>query len=591
MDEGLALDVFYRDADGDGFGAGEPVSACAQPAGHVRQGGDCDDGDAAAAPGAAEVCDGSDDDCDGAPDDGFVCVLGATVSCTTSCGTTGAGACTSACEPPGAGACMPPAEACNGSDDDCDGAPDDGFVCVRGATVSCTTSCGTTGTGTCTSACEPPAASACTPPAESCNGRDDDCDGAPDDGFACVQGATASCTTSCGSTGSALCGASCTPVGTCTPPAESCNDRDDDCDGLVDEGVRALGPRRDLGTTNGRVVAVATSSGSVVFSSQPSGIIAQRFDRTGAPVGAQVTVSAIDTPAFDAWSTGTRVVVTWLASANLRAMVLDESLTPVTAATTLTATGDLATRVAVAATSTTALFVYHDGTHIYGLARSLPSLGGSSLAFAVANFGRPDFEVATDGSSRAFVGYVDNSNDIRVQSVLMSGAGSLDRGLAITADTTVQRAPSVAFGTDPSTGVRKLGIAFHHNPAGTFDDRLRLSIVDVALDGTMVVRDTVDASSSAPPDVATAPVGVAFAGGRWWVPWLRVSGTSSTWHYAEVRERAGMPPSVMTTTIETGAADNREVTATSLGTTGGGLLFVASRATGGTGRAYPLACR
>ena len=45
---------FYVDADGDGYGVGEPVLACEAPEGHAPTDGDCDDGDAAFNPGAAE---------------------------------------------------------------------------------------------------------------------------------------------------------------------------------------------------------------------------------------------------------------------------------------------------------------------------------------------------------------------------------------------------------------------------------------------------------------------------------------------------------------------------------------------------------
>jgi len=51
--------------------------------------------------------------------------------------------------------------------------------CAHGG--SCTTSCGSTGTGTCTSACMPAPASACMPPTETCTYADDDCDGRVDD--------------------------------------------------------------------------------------------------------------------------------------------------------------------------------------------------------------------------------------------------------------------------------------------------------------------------------------------------------------------------------------------------------------------------
>ncbi|MFN7144154.1 MAG: MopE-related protein, partial [Myxococcota bacterium] len=60
--------TWYRDADGDGYGAAAGVtSACDIPSGYVRDATDCDDADEDAWPGAAEVCDDTvDQDCDGA---------------------------------------------------------------------------------------------------------------------------------------------------------------------------------------------------------------------------------------------------------------------------------------------------------------------------------------------------------------------------------------------------------------------------------------------------------------------------------------------------------------------------------------------
>jgi len=234
---------------------------------------------------ADESCNGADDDCDGTVDEGFACAAGVTTACTTTCGSAGTGPCTLACVPPAGAACAPPAESCNGLDDDCDGAADDGFACAlgtsetcttgsgapgrrncvsgctwgvcsatgeacngvdddgdglcdedfdccRGATGVCTTSCGTTGTRACSSAC---GWSACAPPAESCNGLDDDCDGLRDEGFECVMGQSGTCTTGCGTTGSRTCSAACA-WGPCAPPAETCNGRDDDCDTSCDDG-------------------------------------------------------------------------------------------------------------------------------------------------------------------------------------------------------------------------------------------------------------------------------------------------------------------------------------------------------------------
>jgi len=193
-------------------------------------------GDACAPPG--EVCNGTDDDCDTAVDDGFPCVRGTPVSCTTSCGSTGTGVCTPDCDLPAGAGCAPPAETCNGRDDDCDGAADDGFPCAAGSAVACTTACGSAGTARCGDDCSLPAPGACAPPAETCNGRDDDCDTTTDNGFACSPGAPVACTTTCGSAGTGACTAACTiPAGTdCAPPAETCNGRDDDCDTVVDNG-------------------------------------------------------------------------------------------------------------------------------------------------------------------------------------------------------------------------------------------------------------------------------------------------------------------------------------------------------------------
>ncbi|MDI7266707.1 MAG: hypothetical protein QME96_01780 [Myxococcota bacterium] len=189
-----------------------------------------------------EACNGRDDDCDGLTDEGFACVRGATVSCTTTCGTVGSGACTATCTVPTGAACTPPSEVCNGRDDDCDGLTDEGFPCRAGATVSCTTTCGSTGTGTCTSSCTVPTGAACTPPPEICNGRDDDCVSGCDNGFACCAGTSSSCSTACGTAGTRVCSGSCT-LGPCCAASETCgNFCDDDCDTVPDGGC---GPVND----------------------------------------------------------------------------------------------------------------------------------------------------------------------------------------------------------------------------------------------------------------------------------------------------------------------------------------------------------
>ena len=143
-DLGVALDAGAHDAGAQDAARpdGAPEDAGAQDAGEVDAfvcpdvdgdgyadaacgGDDCDDSDARRDPGATEVCDDDDEDCDpatygaDADADGFQSAL-----CCN-----GAGNCGSDCDDalntvnPGA------AETCDGLDDDCDGAADEG-VCV-----------------------------------------------------------------------------------------------------------------------------------------------------------------------------------------------------------------------------------------------------------------------------------------------------------------------------------------------------------------------------------------------------------------------------------------------------------------------------
>ncbi len=106
------------------------------------------------------------------------CTSGASEGCGTSCGSSGSRACVAGRW----GMCAPPSESCNARDDDCDGSIDDGLGCERDRTEGCTTTCGSTGMRTCSSSC---AWGACAPPTETCNARDDDCDGSIDDGSLC----------------------------------------------------------------------------------------------------------------------------------------------------------------------------------------------------------------------------------------------------------------------------------------------------------------------------------------------------------------------------------------------------------------------
>ncbi len=70
VDEGLTI-TYYPDADGDGYGveAGS-LELCGASPGYASNADDCDDGSADIHPGAIELCNGIDDDCDTAVDEG-----------------------------------------------------------------------------------------------------------------------------------------------------------------------------------------------------------------------------------------------------------------------------------------------------------------------------------------------------------------------------------------------------------------------------------------------------------------------------------------------------------------------------------------
>jgi hypothetical protein len=114
---------------------------------------------------------------------GWQCVASESQSCVTACGSAGTQPCTAFC---GWGDCTPPVEACNAADDDCDGAIDEDFLCLRGTTQACTTPCGTAGVSTCDGSC---LWGACLT-AEECNGQDDDCDGETDEDAGCPERVT-----------------------------------------------------------------------------------------------------------------------------------------------------------------------------------------------------------------------------------------------------------------------------------------------------------------------------------------------------------------------------------------------------------------
>lgn len=142
------------------------------------------------------------------------------------------------------GACVQ-LETCNGKDDDCNGIVDDGIAsitCGIGVCQQTVEGC----TGGQASKCEPTTAGI-----EACDGLlDEDCDGIVDNGCTCENGATQSCYSGSASTlnvGACKAGTqACTMGGwgSCegeiTPQAETCDGIDNDCNESVDDGIAAI---------------------------------------------------------------------------------------------------------------------------------------------------------------------------------------------------------------------------------------------------------------------------------------------------------------------------------------------------------------
>jgi len=176
---------FYLDGDADGVGSESSgyTVACSLPANYSVKDGDCADNDPRIFPGNPEICDGRDNNCDGQVDEGLelatLCtdadgdghgVLGrATVSgCKDA---KGFGLCDNDCNDSDPLVFPSAKESCNNRDDNCNGQVDEN------ARPTC-------GVGWCTRIA-PDCTSACTPGppmAELCNNYDDDCDGVKDNG-------------------------------------------------------------------------------------------------------------------------------------------------------------------------------------------------------------------------------------------------------------------------------------------------------------------------------------------------------------------------------------------------------------------------
>ncbi len=313
-DDSVAVtSTWYADADGDGYGVStDAVVACDQPSGYAALSGDCDDVVASVNPGASEHCDGVDEDCDGVVDDAAVDLItwyadtdgdaygdphSAVADCYQPTGyVTDSSDCddTTATTYPGAD------EYCNGVDDDCNGIVDDNaldqvtwYTDADGdaygdhtsTTIACSQPSGSVADDT---DCDDGDATVNPGASETCNGVDDDCDGAVD------EGAPGSATWYSDADGDGY-GDTSTAVTTCTPPSgtvstggdcddsdasinpgasETCDGVDEDCDGVIDDGAPGWSTWYDDLDGDG----YGDTSSAVSACSAPTGMIATGGD-------------------------------------------------------------------------------------------------------------------------------------------------------------------------------------------------------------------------------------------------------------------------------------------------------------------------
>ncbi|WP_224364830.1 MopE-related protein [Hyalangium versicolor] len=245
VDEDQSLwPTWYPDGDADGYGRNaSAVQACVAPANHVSNNTDCDDTLAITHPGAAEVCDSKDNNCDGAVDEGVLTTYfrdadgdGHGVPAQT------------------AQACSKPAGYSTLSDD-CNDSTTNGAQMYPGK-------------------------------AEVCDGLDNNCNFDTDegvkasffldsdhDGYGSPYVFVSACTAP---TGYVASNQDCNDASASVKPGatEVCDGKDNDCDGVVDEGVLSVW----YADSDGDGVGTTNAAFSVSACSAPAGYVASHAD-------------------------------------------------------------------------------------------------------------------------------------------------------------------------------------------------------------------------------------------------------------------------------------------------------------------------
>lgn len=254
---GLGGEPYYKDEDNDGYSDGTMKSSCTGvPYGYKLAGeltaisGDCADTIGTVNPGAAEVCNAIDDNCNGAVDEKLFRECYAAEPETMGIGPCKAGiqVCQNGQYGECRGAVVPQEEICDLLDNDCDGTVNNNMVAApaslqQGVCQGSLKVCAMTSTGQ--FGWQEPVYTLL-PGYElqevSCDARDNDCDGGVDESL--TRPTTCGVGPCAGSTGAEACVSGVWSKNTCDPFAgaapETCDSVDNDCNGTADDGIAPL---------------------------------------------------------------------------------------------------------------------------------------------------------------------------------------------------------------------------------------------------------------------------------------------------------------------------------------------------------------